>query len=221
MSRSLAMSGKAMATKSLKEKWLSMVQSAREKGENGIGGSSTVTLPPSLLRDPDSDIPSVSHSGGGCTCCSCGWATGAHMTKFSTYGTGAHVTGSLGMSRCGQSTEGTDILGALGVNVVGGLTLEASYHGRCGRGGVGDINWVGAGAGNSHNHFQSSGKSNVSRAHCRSSSSVNSRPTSQSRSSVPSVALPRGKGVQSAGGKGVCMTGQLGEWVDCSVGGGY
>ena len=37
------MSGKAMATKSLKEKWLSMVQLAREKGENGIGGSSTVT----------------------------------------------------------------------------------------------------------------------------------------------------------------------------------
>ena len=44
MSRSLAMSGKAMAMKSLKEKWLSMVQSAREKGENEIGGSSTVTV---------------------------------------------------------------------------------------------------------------------------------------------------------------------------------
>ena len=43
MSRSLAMSGKAMATKSLKEKWLSMVQLAREKRENGTGGSSTVT----------------------------------------------------------------------------------------------------------------------------------------------------------------------------------
>ena len=44
MSRSPAMSGKAMATKSLKEKWLSKVQSARENGENGIGGSSTVTI---------------------------------------------------------------------------------------------------------------------------------------------------------------------------------
>ena len=44
MSRSPAMSGKAMATKSLKEKWLSMVQSVREKGENGVRGSSTVTL---------------------------------------------------------------------------------------------------------------------------------------------------------------------------------
>ena len=40
------MSGKAMAMKSLKEKWLSMVQLARENGENGIGGSSTITVTP-------------------------------------------------------------------------------------------------------------------------------------------------------------------------------
>ena len=33
-----------MAMKSLKEKWLSIVQLAEEKGEKGIGGSSTVTL---------------------------------------------------------------------------------------------------------------------------------------------------------------------------------
>ena len=210
-----------MATKSLKEKWLSKVQLARENGENGIGGSSTVTLPPLLHRDPDSNIPSVSHSGGGCVCCGCSWATGAHMTEFSTYGTGAHVTGSLGMSRRGQSTEGADIFGALGVNVVGGSTLEALYHGRYGRGGIGDVDWVGAGAGASHNHFQSSGQSNASRAHCQSSSSVNSRPAPLSWSSVPSVALPRRKGVRLARGKGVCTTGQLGEWVDCSVGGGY
>ena len=51
MSRSPAMSGKAMATKSLKEKWLSMVQLAREKGENGIGGSSTVTCMTDYLTD--------------------------------------------------------------------------------------------------------------------------------------------------------------------------
>ena len=38
------MSGKAIAMKSLKEKWLSIVQSAEEKGEKGIGGSSIVTL---------------------------------------------------------------------------------------------------------------------------------------------------------------------------------
>ena len=37
------MSGKAIAMKSLKEKWLSIVQSAEEKGEKGIGGSSIVT----------------------------------------------------------------------------------------------------------------------------------------------------------------------------------
>ena len=79
------------------------------------------------------------------------------MTKLSTYGAGAHVTGSLGMSRRGQSTEGTDIFWTLGVNVVGGPTLEALYHCRCGRGRVRDVNWVGAGAGDSHNHLQSSG----------------------------------------------------------------
>ena len=37
------MSGKAIAMKSEKEKWLSIVQSTEEKGEKGIGGSSTVT----------------------------------------------------------------------------------------------------------------------------------------------------------------------------------
>ena len=105
------------------------------------------------------------------------------------------MTGSLGMSRGGQSTEGADIFGTLGANVVGGLALEASYHGRCGRGGIEDVNWVGAGAGDSHNHFQSSRQSNASRAHCQSSSSVNSRPTSLSWSSVPPVTFPRGKGV--------------------------
>ena len=132
MSRSPAMSGKAIATKSLKEKWSSKVQSTTENGENRTGGPSTITSPPSLFQDPDSNIPSVSHSGGRCMCCGCGWATGAHMTEFSTYGAGAHVTSSLGMSRHGQSTEGADIFRALGVNVVGGSTLEASYHGRCG-----------------------------------------------------------------------------------------
>ena len=39
------MSRKAIAMKSLKEKWLSIVQLAEEKGEKGIGGSSTVTVP--------------------------------------------------------------------------------------------------------------------------------------------------------------------------------
>ena len=104
------------------------------------------------------------------------------------------MAGMLGVSRGGQPTKGADVFGTLGANVVSRLTLEASYHGRGGRGGVGDFNGISAGAG-FHNHLQSSGQSNVSRAHCQSSSSVNSRPTSLSWSSVPSVTFPRGKGV--------------------------
>ena len=158
------MSGKAIAMKSLKEKWLSIVQSADEKGEKGIGGSSTVTLPPSLRRDPGSNISSVSHSGSGCASSGCGWATGAHMTKFSTDGAGAHEASALGMSWGGHSTKGAYVFGALRADVFSRLALEASYSGRCGRGGVGYIDRVGAGTG-SHNHFQSSGESNASRAH--------------------------------------------------------
>ena len=58
MSRSPAKSGNAIATKSLKEKWLSIVQSAREKGEKGIGGSSTVTS----MGDPQFAVVAV-HGG--------------------------------------------------------------------------------------------------------------------------------------------------------------
>ena len=43
MSRSLAKSGKAVAIKSLKEKWEKSVQSAKVNGEKEIGGSSTIT----------------------------------------------------------------------------------------------------------------------------------------------------------------------------------
>ena len=152
--------------------------------------------------------------------CGYGWATGAHMTELSTYGTGAHVASTLRVSGGSQSTEGAYVLRALGVNMVGRLALEAPYHSGCGRGGVGDLNGISTGAG-SHNHLQSSGQSNASRAHCRSSSLVNSRPTSLSWSSVPSVAFPRGKRVWSARGKQVCSVGQLGKWVDGSVCGGY
>ena len=214
------MSGKAIAMKSLKEKWLSMVQSAGEKGEKGIGGFSTVTLPPSLFQDSNSNTPSVNHSGSGCVSCSCGWATGAHMTEFSTNGTGTHVAGTLGVSRGGHSTEGAYVFGALRADVVGGSALKASYHGRCGGGGVGNVNGVGARTG-SHNHFQSSRQSNASRAHCRSSSSVNSRPTSLSWSCVPSIAFPRGKGVWSVRGKRGGAVSQLGGGVDGHVGGRY
>ena len=47
MSRSPAKSGKAIAMKLLKEKCERSVQSTMEKGENDVGPSSTVTLPPS------------------------------------------------------------------------------------------------------------------------------------------------------------------------------
>ena len=40
-----------MAMKSLKEKCSNIVQSAREKGENGMGGSSTVTVELDKLSD--------------------------------------------------------------------------------------------------------------------------------------------------------------------------
>ena len=217
MSRSLAKSGKATAMKLLNEKWLSIVQSAEERGENETGGSSTITLPLLLLRDPNSNDPLFTHSGRGYMSCGCSWATGAHMTEFSTYGTGMHGTSALGVSWGSQLTKGADIFGALGMNVLSGLTLEASHHGGCGRGRVRDVNGIGAGAGDSHNHLQSSRQSNASRAHRRSSSSVNSRPTSLSRSSVPPVTFSGGKGVQSARAKGICSSGQLGKWVDCSV----
>ena len=126
--------------------------------------------------------------------CGCGWAIGAHMTELSAYGAGVHMAGTLGVSRGGQLTKGADVFRTLGANVVGRPTLEALYHSGCGRGGVGDLNGISVGAG-SHNHLQSSGQSNASRAHCWSSSSVNSRPTSLSWSSVPSVLFPGGKGV--------------------------
>ena len=158
------MSGKAIAMKSMKEKWISIVQSAEEKGEKGIGGSSTVTLPPSLLRDPDSKISSVNQSGRGCTSCGCGWTTGAHMTEFSTDGAGAHRAGALRVSGSDHSAEGTYVLGTLGANMLRRLALETPYGGGCGRGRVGYIDGIGAGTG-SHNHFQSSGESNASRAH--------------------------------------------------------
>ena len=119
-----------------------------------------------------------------------------------TNGAGAHVAGPLGMSRGGHLTERANVFWALGTDMVGGSALETLYHGWCGRGRVGDINGVDACAG-SHNHLQSSGQSNTSRAHCRSSSLVNSRPTSLSWSCVPSITFPRGKGVWSARGKWV------------------
>ena len=63
MSRSPAKSGNATMTKSLKEKWLSIVQSTIEKGEKGIGGSSTITLSIILIGTSDADLSDL---GAGC-----------------------------------------------------------------------------------------------------------------------------------------------------------
>ena len=79
------------------------------------------------------------------------------MTKFSTDGAGAHKASALGMSWGGHSTEVADVLGALRADVLSGLALETSYRSGCGRGRVWDIDGIGAGAGDSHNHLQSSG----------------------------------------------------------------
>ena len=77
------------------------------------------------------------------------------MTEFSTNGAGAHVASSLGMSWGGHPTEGADVLRALRADVVGGPALKTLYHGRCGGGGVGNVNGVDART-SSHNHLQSS-----------------------------------------------------------------
>ena len=108
------------------------------------------------------------------------------MTELSTYGAGVHETGVLRVSKGGHSTEGTDVLRTLRSDMIGGSTLKASDHDGSGRGRVRDLDGMVAGSG-SHNHFQSSGESNASSVHCRSSSSVNSRPTSLSLHCISSI----------------------------------
>ena len=124
------------------------------------------------------------------------------------------------MSWGGDSTEGADIFRTLGADVISGPALEASYHGGCGRGGVGNVDWVDAGSG-SHNHFQSSRESSTSSAQARSSSSVDSTPTPLSRCCVSSVTLSSlVDGADVVRGEWEGPLGQLGKGVDCSVSGG-
>ena len=118
----------------------------------------------------------------------CGWTSGAHMTEFSAYGARAHETGVLGMTGGHSSIEGADVLRALGTDVFSGLALEISYHGRGGRFCVGDDNRVVAGS-RLHNHLQSSGEHNMSRAHSRSTLSVHPSPTLLSRCRVSMVSF--------------------------------
>ena len=95
MSRSPARSGKATATKSLKEKWLSMVQSMREKGENEVGGSSTVTPThsgsgPSLTCRSNSILPASGRSG---VCQGSGSLSGEFISESHLKAIGLHGAG--------------------------------------------------------------------------------------------------------------------------------
>ena len=142
------------------------------------------------------------------------------MTKLSTDGAGTHWASVLRVPRGSSSTEWADVLRALGAYVVQGLALEASYGQRDGRfWGVGNIDGVVAGSG-LHNHLQSSGEHNTSRAHSRSTSSANPSPALLSRHSVAMISFSWGKGRHSSGTsrERVGSSGQLGSRIDGGVG---
>ena len=91
-------------------------------------------------------------------------------------------------------TEGADVFRAVRAYVVQGLTLEALYDGGVQWfGNVGDDDGVVAGS-RLHNHLQSSGEHNTSRAHSRSTLSANPSPASLSQHSVATISFPWGKG---------------------------
>ena len=99
------------------------------------------------------------------------------MTELSTDWTGAHGAGALRMSRSGPLTEGADVLRAVRVYMVQGLALGTPHDDGSGWQfrSVGDNNGVVAGSG-LHNHPQSSGEHNMSRAHSRSTVTVQMDP---------------------------------------------
>ena len=143
------------------------------------------------------------------------------MTQFSADGARAHWAHALRVSGSNSSTEQADVLWAVGAYVVQGLALEASYWCRGGWSrGVGDIDRVIVGSG-LHNHLQSSGERNTSRAHSRSTSSANPSPASLSRHSVATISFSWGKGRcgTEMSREWVGSLGQLGRRVDSGVGG--
>ena len=116
------------------------------------------------------------------------------MTELSTNWTGVHRAGALRVSWGDSSTEGADVLWAMRAYVVQGLELEALYDGGVEWfGSVGDNDGVVAGS-RLHNHLQSSGECNMSRAHSRSTSSANPSPASLSQHSIMMISFPWGKG---------------------------
>ena len=142
------------------------------------------------------------------------------MTELSTDRAGAHWASALRVSGGVLSTERTDVFRAMGAYVVQGLALEALCGCRDGRfRGVGTVDRVATGSG-LHNHLQSSGECNMSRAHSRSTSSANPSPASLSRHSVATISFSWGKGRCSSETtrERVGSSGQLGSWIDGSVG---
>ena len=115
-------------------------------------------------------------------------------------------------------TEGTNVFWAVGTNMLGGLALEAPYHGGSGGFRVRDDNGIIAGSG-LHNHLQSSGERNTSSAHSRSTSSVNPSLALLSQHSVAMILFSWGKGRCSSrvAREGVGSSSQLGSGVDCGV----
>ena len=116
-------------------------------------------------------------------------------------------------------TEGADVLRAMGVYMVQGLALETLYDSGDGQfGSVGDDNGVVAGSG-LHNHLQSSGECNTSRAHSRSTLLANPSPALLSRHSVAMILFPWGK--ERCGSRvvreQVGSSSQLGSRVDSGV----
>ena len=139
------------------------------------------------------------------------------MTELSTDWAGAHGTSVLRVSRGDLLIEGANVFRALGVYVVQILALEASDNSGSGRR-VGDDNGVVASSG-LHNHLQSSGERNTSRAHSRSTSLANPSPASLSQCSITTILFPWGK--ERCGSRvareGVGSLSQLGNGVDSSV----
>ena len=145
------------------------------------------------------------------------------MTEFSTNWTSVHGASVLRMSGSGPSAEGADVLRALGVYMVQGLALEVLYDSGSGWWfrSVGDDDGVVAGS-RPHNHLQSSGQHNTSRAHSRSTSSVSPSPAMLSWSSIATILFPRRKGAcgSRVTREGVGSLSQLGSGINDSVSGG-
>ena len=142
------------------------------------------------------------------------------MTKLSTDGARVHWARTLRVSGGDLSTEWADVLWAMGAYVVQGLALETSYSRRGGRSwGIGNVDGVVAGSG-LHNHLQSSGERNTSRAHSRSTSLANPSPASLSQHSIATISFSWGKGRCSVETlrEWIGSSGQLGSWVNSRVG---